>query len=523
MTTGNNLPGLIEVQLNGVSLGEFNLPGGNEPIAAVNWQVKANDILSTVKIVKGENKLSFVLKANPTSAKGLRIYSTKNSADSKIAKAIPLTLNVSSGTPLKQTIFTIPVWGEEGEHILSKLTVPGIKKFTQQLPEKKQQPFALNKKDVQKGYVVFSRNFQRYVYPWTIPAKNEQVESLNLVMAQNDFEPMTFSIYPIKDLGNVKVSISNLRGADNEIIPSKNVEVNVVKTIKKRTGSGGEYKLVPRLLSQKNHSNIPLSYTTRFWLTVYTSSTTVAGTYSGLIQIDADNEMPSTIPITVEVLPVQLEPVPKIDYSMCMSYEFFELESKDWTAQEKEKIYQDGVNVFRDYKNHGMTTVDVTTPYYFQWNKDGTPQMEHFKGMVKGAKEVGLTNPIYWYFGHYVQVTKGQHPGNVRTYNPKVHLKRTKFLVKTALKINKQLDGLPIYFMPIDEPRIASRKEITIDLFKEIKKIPGTTIMCTTDIGGKMLDIENNSQQDRKPLPPGVKKRESDRKVWEYNNNLSST
>ena len=518
MTTGNNLPGLMEVQLNGVSLGEFSLLGGNEPIAVVNWQVKANDILSTIKIVKGENKLSFVLKANPTSAKGLRIYSTKNSTDSKIEKAIPLTLNVSSGDPLKQTIFTIPVWGEEGEHILSKLTVPGIKNFTQQLSEEKQQPFALNEKDVQKGYVVFSRDFQRYVYPWTIPAKNEQVESLNLVMAQNDFEPQTFSIYSIRDLGNVRVSVSNLAGEGNKVISSNNIQVQVVKAMKKRTGSSGEYKLVPRLLSQKNHSNIPLSYTTRFWLTIHANSTTLPGSYSGLIKIDSENENSTTIPFTVEVLPIKLEPVKGIDYSMCMSYEFFELDSKEWTAGEKEKIYRDGVNIFKDYKNHGMTTVDVTTPYYFQWNKDGTPKMEHFKGMIKGAKEVGFTNPIYWYFGHYVQVTKGQHPGNVRTYNPKVHLKRTKFLVETALKINKQLDGPPVYFMPIDEPRIASRKEITLDLFKEIKKVPGTTIMCTTDIGGKMLDIENNSQQDRKLLAPGVKKRKSDRKVWEYNN-----
>ena len=201
-----------------------------------------------------------------------------------------------------------------------------------------------------------------------------------------------------------------------------------------------------------------------------------------------------------------------------MSYEFFELESKEWTAQEKEKIYRDGVNIFRDYKNHGMSTVDVTTPYYFQWNKDGTPQMEHFKAMIRGAKEVGFSNQIYWYLGHYVQVAKGQHPGNVRTYDPKVHPKRAKFLVETALKLNKELDGPPLCFMPIDEPRIASRKEITIDLFKEIKKVPGAKIMCTTDIGGEMLDIENNSQVDRKPLAPGEKERISDRKVWEYNN-----
>ena len=72
--------------------------------------------------------------------------------------------------------------------------------------------------------------------------------------------------------------------------------------------------------------------------------------------------------------------------------------------------------------------------------------------------------------------------------------------------------------MPIDEPRIALRQKITLELFKEIKKVPGAKIMCTTNIGGKLLDIENDSQVDRKNLGPGEKVRKSDRKVWEYNN-----
>jgi hypothetical protein len=288
--------------------------------------------------------------------------------------------------------------------------------------------------------------------------------------------------------------------------------------MKKRSGSSGEYKLVPRLLERANHVNIPIDYTTRFWLTIHADSTVKSGTYNGSIQIDADNEDPSTIPFTVDILPIKLVPVPGIEYNMCMSYEFFELDSKEWTTQEREKIYQDGVDIFLDYKNHGMSNVAVASPFYFQWNRDGTPKMEHFKAMIRGAKEVGFTDPVYWYFGHYIQTAKGQHPGNIRLYDPDVHLKRAKLLVETAKELNLQLDGPPVYFMPIDEPRIASRQKMALDLFKEIKKVPGATVMSTTDIGGKNLDIEYNSERLGKPLPPGVKIRESDRKVCEYNN-----
>ena len=518
MSTGSDLPGLIEFQLNGVSMGEFTLPGGNAAPAIVNWQMNNDDILSHLVIHKGENLLSFILKPGTGSSRGLRIYSTRNSTDPEIDEAVQISLNLKGRESAKQSVFTIPVWGEDGEHISSNLTIPPPKFFTRQLTGQEQKPLPLNGEDVEKGYVVFSRDFQRYVYPWTIPVDKERTQSLNISMGQNDFEPLTFSLYPIRDLGDVRISVSDLDGPGNTRILSQNVQVHVVNTMKKRSGSSGEYKLVPRLLEKANHAHIPIDYTTRFWLTVHADSTILPGSYSGSIKIDADREDPTAISFTVEVLPIKLEPVPGIEYNMCMSYEFFELDSKDWTTQEKEKIYRDGVNIFRDYKNHGLSNVAVASPFYFQWNQDGTPKMKHFKAMIRGAKEVGFTDPIYWYFGHYVQTAKGQHPGNIRLYDPGVHLKRAKFLVETANELNRQLDGPPVYFMPIDEPRIASRQKMALDLFKEIKKVPGTKVMSTTDIGGKTLDIEYNSERLGKPLPPGVKNRKSDRKVCEYNN-----
>jgi hypothetical protein len=401
MTTGNDLPGLIEVQLNGISLGEFTLPGGNDPKPIIDWQLNDDGILSHLAIQKGVNQLSFILKPGTKSSTGLRIYSTKNSSGPNIDEAVQIMLTVNSGMPSKQTVFTIPVWGEEGEHISSKLTIPPPKYFIQQLTGPEQQALPLDNKDIQKGYVVFKRDFQRYVYPWTIPAEEECIKSLSITMGQNDFEPLSFSIYPIRDLGDVRISVSDLGGPGDKKISSQNVQVHVVKTMKKRSGSGGEYKLIPRLLYRANHANIPIAYSTRFWLTIHADSTTLPGNYSGSVQIDPDNEASSTIPFTVEVLPIKLEPVPGIEYSMCMSYEFFELDSKDWTAQERDKIYRDGVDIFRDYKNHGMSTVAVASPFYFQWNKDGTPQMEHFKAMIRGAKEVGFTDPVYWYLVSY--------------------------------------------------------------------------------------------------------------------------
>ena len=157
-----------------------------------------------------------------------------------------------------------------------------------------------------------------------------------------------------------------------------------------------------------------------------------------MIRIQPEKEAETILPFTVEVLPVTLEPVPGIDYSMCMSYEFFELESKEWSSAQKEKIYQDGVNSFRDYINHGMSTVVTASPYYFQWNKDGTPRLEHLNAMIRAAKETGFTRPVFWYYGQYLQAAKGQHPGNIRLYDPKIHPARARLLAETALKLRQR-------------------------------------------------------------------------------------
>ena len=516
MTTGSNQPGSVALMLNGVSLGHFDLPGGEAVPALVSWQLEDDVIPEGLEIRKGENQLTFVL--NPGNSSGLRIYSKKNTTDPGIEKAVPITLNILDGSSSRTSVYQIPVWGEDGENISSRLTIPPPEYFIRQLSGREQQPLPLNREDVRKGYVVFSRDFQRYVYPWTIPAAEERVESLGTTMGRNDFEPLTFSIYPIRDLGRVRVTVSDLVGAGGHEISSRDVQVYVVKTMKKRSGSSGEYQLVPRLLERSDQTQIPIDYTTRFWMTIHADSTTLPGTYSGIIRIDADHVDASTIPVEVEVLPVLLEPVPGIEYSMCMSYEFFELDSKEWTMQDREKIYQDGLNIFRDYKNHGMSTVCVASPFQFQWNKDGTPKLEHLKAMIRGAREAGFRDPIYWYLGHYIQTAKGQHPGNIRLYDPRVHPDRAKLLVKTALELDRMMDGPPLYFMPIDEPRIATRQEIALEVFRDMKKVPGTTIMSTTDIGGKYLDIEYNSERLSKRLPPGVRKRNEERKVCEYNN-----
>ncbi len=520
MNSDNDEPGMVEVMLNGIPAGKFDLPAGDPVKSVVDWQVTDPGALEKCLLNAGDNQLTFRVGQSDIQGAGLRIYSHRNSTSQSVKPEIPITLSVSGNAPAITETITIPVWGEEGEHITSRFTIPEQITFRQQMPELQGSDLLLKQPDVELGYVLFDRDFERYVTPWTIPSEKERIKSLGHQMARNDFDPVTFCIYPLRDLGDVKVEVSDLTGPGGDRIASSDILVQVARNMKIRTGDGNTYRIIPRLLERSNHATIQLGSSTRFWLTVHADSTLHAGSYTGMITIHPENEKPSLLPLTIEVLPVTLVPVPGIDYGMCMSYEFFELDNKEWTPHEKRRIYDDGVASFRDYLNHGMTTVITSSPYCFQWNRDGTPRLEHLKAMLMAAGETGFNRPVFWYYGHYLQSAKGQHPGNIRLYDPKVHPARAESLAKTAMKLDRDLSAPPLYFMPADEPRIALRQKITLELLGAIRKIPGAGTMCTTNIGGKLLDIEDDSQVDRVLLKPGEKVRKSVRTVWEYNNTV---
>jgi len=521
MSSDSDFPVKASLSLNGVDLGKFELPSGEEagPPKKVTWRVDDRNILSRASISTGKNTFTLAIdRENNTRGMGLRIFSKKNVPDPAIEDGVPIILKAGTGEGKGgEKVYTVSVWGVEGEHVNSDFVIPFRARFIHELPEEREKPLLLGKNDVRRGYVVFQRHYLRYVYPWTIPQEGERIDSLGMQASRNDFEPLTFAVYPLRDLGRVRVKVEDFQGPGGAVIPGNQVEIFAARTLKIRSG-GSSYRLKPRLLDRANEPCVPIDYTTRFWLTVHVPENTVPGKYRSIIRIEPEKEPAAELPLDLEVLPITLVEVPGIAYSMFMSYEFFELDSKEWTPRERELIYRDGLNIFRDYRNHGMTTVDVSSPYYFQWNRDGSPRLEHLKTMIIAAKEVGFREPIFWYFAHYVQAAKHQHPGNILLYDPKIHTRRTKFLVETALQLDRSLGGPPIYFVPIDEPRVALRQKIAVELFQAVKEVPQTKVMSSTDIGGKFLDIENCSQMDKKRLGPGQKKRVSTRQVWEYHN-----
>ena len=76
----------------------------------------------------------------------------------------------------------------------------------------------------ERGYLLFQRPITDPVYPNSKPYAHERLERLVAFAAPGEFEPLTFSVYPVRELRSLKVRCSPLT-CDAGEIPSTKVHL----------------------------------------------------------------------------------------------------------------------------------------------------------------------------------------------------------------------------------------------------------------------------------------------------------
>ncbi|MCF6175465.1 MAG: curli production assembly/transport protein CsgE [Victivallaceae bacterium] len=161
------------------------------------------------------------------------------------------------------------------------------------------------------GYVPFSRYFMKQVFPNTIPLKSEIEAPLSSFAAQDQRQIMTFSLYPLKTLQNVKVSISDLKSANGGTIKIKDLKIFRVRYIEeplnyKKIGDCS-YMPLGKLLVANKPFTVTKGVTRRYMLEINTPENVQAGNYRGSISIKPDNAPEYIFKVTFKVYPFKLE------------------------------------------------------------------------------------------------------------------------------------------------------------------------------------------------------------------------
>lgn len=174
----------------------------------------------------------------------------------------------------------------------------------------------LSEAEQHRGYLLFHRPITEPVYANTHPLPYERLESLAAFATPGEFEPLTLSLYPIRDLKNLTVRCSDLTLGSDRIEASEiDVRLQTYWNIGfPRYASRETYRRLPELLERVTVHSSPKQECQRWWLTIHVPDNAKPGLYRGTVTISGDgdgDEQPALIPLTLRVLDFQLRRDPR--------------------------------------------------------------------------------------------------------------------------------------------------------------------------------------------------------------------
>lgn len=199
-----------------------------------------------------------------------------------------------------------------------------------------------------RGFMLFSRNYLRVLFPNAVPLAEERVVGLKAAACGGEREPVVFAVRAPRDLEDAQVTVTDLQG-DAGTIPASAVEVRSVRYHPKegqsRWGPFNETVMdVPLFLEKRDALSVAADTNQPIWLTVHVPDGAKPGTYTGAVEIKAAGSPAAQLPFTLEVYPFRLaEPQGR----------FFGMYTKmrtdpAWLAE-----------TFADMRAHGMTTIGL--------------------------------------------------------------------------------------------------------------------------------------------------------------------
>ncbi len=169
-----------------------------------------------------------------------------------------------------------------------------------------------------RGYIIFSRPITAPVYKRTVPQSWERIENIATFATPGEYEPLTFSLYPLRNIRNMRLKISDLRSG-KKVIGQKNLDLRAVTYWNIRYpmyNSSGTYRALPELLERVNSINLQRKICQRFWLQVKVPSNSQPGLYHGTVTLyESGSARALKLPITFRVLSYKLQRAPDKRYS----------------------------------------------------------------------------------------------------------------------------------------------------------------------------------------------------------------
>lgn len=279
--------------------------------------------------------------------------------DLAVLQAEEHSQNSSEGLPMQ-----FQIWAKQG------VPYPEVPAGWNLLSERKKQlPAYLIKKYKDIGYIIFSKPYSKLIYPDTMPDSSEIVDTISAFASLNEYEPLTFSVYALRDIDDIKVYIDDLKSENGQVLFKRNFDLRMVGHVRKIIDKKDKkYTLFPFTLEKPN-CFIKKNTTKQYWITLKVPEGIQPGVYTGQLHFQPSNGKETNIAVNVRIFPFQLENSPVVRFM--------------WSLP-RLKFSNNKIKMFLDMREHGMTTAMIRGQIK---SRDRIIQMEDIDHIVSNINE----------------------------------------------------------------------------------------------------------------------------------------
>jgi len=336
----------------------------------------------------------------------------------------------------------------------------------------------------ENGYILFFRNYLYDIFPYTNPTRSEiDKKEIKVFASLGEYEPIVFSVYPLVDLKNCKIIVSDFLNEKGDKLLSNSFQVNsVMNWVTVREAQGVVVVRAHVLMRLKEIPRIDEGITKQIWINVKIPEDAKGGEYRGKITFAPDGKPSSDIPVIVRVLPFKLmQPPPEV-------FSWSPWGGGGTTELEKRFIIM---------KEHGMTgeITDNLGPRRIEgnWTDDYTSANKY----MEMAKKVGL--PGKFILGNWhcqgtsqYKTTYGPFGMGDSQFNEENYRKLTEMLTKLKKNADEN-KWLP--YMVYLTTELGSTNGTPGDFDKTMKKAKEYYAAARKVVGLKLLATFNRQEE----------------------------
>ena len=310
-------------------------------------------------------------------------------------------------------------------------------------------PLSPTAEDQKRGYVIFHPDPMKDVYYNDTPLKSEVAGPLKASAFAGEYEPIALGVLPLRDLGNVEVTVGDLNGPDGSI-PANAIDAGHVSyRVSRVTMEGSVYSIKPRLIMPQASVAMPKGITRCFWLTVRTPASTRPGIYRGLISIRPVRGESCETPVEFNVRKGTLDTVdiPAGPWGFKIRLPFNDDKAREW----ENKV---ALKCLKKMRSYGFTMFSGAPSIVYRGFRNGKPVLDFSEAdrWLKVAKELGFLSVSAYgsglrgLNGYYRDLNKMKAAG-FQDYS--------QFIKAVYTDVQKHADEqgwIPVYYNLCDEP-----------------------------------------------------------------------